>query len=171
MKVKSLEDFFVQTLQYAFDAEKQQARGLSKLAKAVSTPQLREAFEQHQGETQEQIKRLEQVFEALEKKAHGTSNPVVHAFIEEVDNIIEKIEASPLRDAALCVSANQVEHYEIAVYGSLRRFAELMGNKQIVQLLEKTLEEEKQADAKITEVGEQYVNEQAAQGAEAGVTR
>ena len=162
MQVQSLEDLFITGLQYAYDAEKQLVEALPKMAQASTTPQLRQAFGQHLTETQEHVRRVEQIFSAFGKQPETQPNTVLQAMSKEADNMIAMIQASPLRDAALIVAGNQVEHYEMAAYGSLKNFAELLGNQQCVQLLQQTLEEEKKADAKLTEVGETQVNTQAA---------
>ncbi len=162
MQVQSFEDLFITGLQYAYDAEKQLTEALPKMAQASTTPQLREAFQKHLTETQEHVRRAEQIFSALGKQPETKSNTVVQAMRKEADQMISMIETSPLRDAALIVAGNQVEHYEMAAYGSLKNFAEILGNQNCVQLLQQTLEEEKKADAKLTEVGESQVNRQAA---------
>ena len=162
MQVQTFEDLFITGLQYAYDAEKQLTEALPKMAQASTTPQLREAFGKHLTETQEHIRRIEQVFSALGKQPETKPNTVLQAMQKEADQMISMIQASPLRDAALIVAGNQVEHYEMAAYGSLKNFAEILGKQDCVQLLQQTLEEEKKADAKLTEVGESQVNRQAA---------
>lgn len=168
MPVQTIDDLFLTGLQYAYDAEKQLTEALPKMAQAATTPQLREAFEKHLKETQEHARRAEQIFKALGKTPETQQNHVVAAMRKEADQMIQNLPASPLRDAALIVAGNQVEHYEMAAYGSLRNFAELMGEKQCVELLQQTLQEEKNADAKLTEIGESQVNKQVAQGTAAG---
>lgn len=170
MQVHSVEDLFIQGLSYAYDAERQLTEALPKLAQAASNPQLKQAFEQHLAETKEHARRAEQIFSALGKSPETRLNAVVQAMQKEADQMIQNIEEGPLRDAALIVAGNQVEHYEMAAYGSLRNFAELMGNQQCVQSLQQTLEEEKQADAKLTEIGENQVNKQAANRSAAGAS-
>ncbi len=154
MQVTSLEELFLTGLQYAYDAEKQLTEALPKMAEASTNPQLRQAFQQHLQETREHARRAEQIFSALGKQPETKPNTVVQAMRQEAEKMIQMIQASPLRDAALIVAGNQVEHYEMAAYGSLRNFAELLGNQQCVQSLQQTLEEEKKADAKLTQVGE-----------------
>ncbi len=168
MQIQSLEELFLTGLQYAYDAEKQLTQALPKMAQASTTPQLREAFGKHLTETQEHVRRAEQIFSAFGKQSETKPNAVVQAMGQEADKMIAMMEASPLRDAALIVAGNQVEHYEMAAYGSLKSFAELLGKQDCVQLLQQTLEEEKKADAKLTEVGESQVNTQAANRATAG---
>jgi ferritin-like metal-binding protein YciE len=167
MQIQSLQDLFMNGLQYAYDAEKQLTEALPKLAQAASSPQLRQAFEQHLQETQEHVRRAEQLFSALGKQPETKPNTVVQAMRQEADKMIQMTDASPIRDAALIVAGNQVEHYEMAAYGSLRNFAELLGKQDCVQSLQQTLDEEKKADAKLTELGESQINKQAAGGAAA----
>jgi ferritin-like metal-binding protein YciE len=162
MATQTLEDLFVIGLQYAYDAEKQLVEALPKMAQAASTPQLRQAFEQHLKETEEHAKRAEQLFRTIGKQAERKPNTVVKAMTQEADKMIQSTDQSPVRDAALIVAGNQVEHYEMAAYGSLANFAKLLGKQECVQSLQQTLEEEKKADAKLTEVGESQVNKQAA---------
>ena len=163
MPVQTIDDLFLTGLQYAYDAEKQLTEALPKMARASTTPQLREAFEKHLKETEEHVRRAEQIFKALCMTPESQPNHVVEAMRKEADQMIQNLEASPLRDAALIVAGNQVEHYEMAAYGSLRNFAELMGQQECIQLLKQTLEEEKKADAKLTEIGESHVNKLVAQ--------
>lgn len=162
MQVQSLEDLFLNGLQYVYDAEKQLTEALPKMAQASTNPQLRTAFEQHLKETQEHVRRAEQIFKAFGKQPETKPNAVVQAMRQEADKMTQMMDASPLRDAALIVAGNQVEHYEMAAYGSLSTFAELLNQQQCVQLLQQTLQEEKKADAKLTEIGESQINQQAA---------
>lgn len=162
MKLNSLEDLFINALPYVYDAEKQLTEGMPKLATAATIPELREAFEHRAKESDEHVRRIEQIFTKLGKKPEAKTNTVVQAMRQEADNMMRNIDASPLRDAALVVAANQLEHYEIAAYGSIRKFAQLLGRQDVAGLLEQTLNEEKKADAKVTEIGEKYVNTQAA---------
>ncbi len=170
MQVQSIEDLFLTGLQYAYDAEKQLIEALPKMAQASTSPELRQAFEQHLKQTQQHAQRDEQIFSAMGKQPETKPNSVVQAMRQEADKMIGMVEASPLRDAALIVAGNQVEHYEMAAYGSLRNFAELLGQQQCVQLLQQTLQEEKQADAKLTELGESQINRQAANKSAAGAS-
>lgn len=168
MQTQSLEDLFVTGLQYAYDAENQLIEALPKLAQASTTPQLRQAFEQHLKETQEHARRAEQIFSALGKQPERKPNTVVQAMRQEADKMIQNTDSSPVRDAALIVAGNQVEHYEMAAYGSLLNFAQILGKQECVKSLQQTLDEEKKADAKLTEVGESQVNQQAANRSASG---
>lgn len=171
MPIQSFEQLFVNGLQYAYDAEKQLIEALPKMAQAASNPQLKQAFEQHLAETRQHAQRNEQIFSALGKSPETKSNNVIESMRKEAEKMMQNVQQGPLLDAALIVAGNQVEHYEMAAYGSLRNFAELMGNQQCVQLLQQTLEEEKKADAKLTEIGESQVNKQAMGRASASAGR
>ncbi len=161
MKIHSVQELFITGLQYVYDAEKQLTEALPELAQATWTPQLREAFERHLQETKEHVNRCEQVFRRLGIKPETKPNSVVKQMRQEASQMIQNTDKSELRDAALIVAGNQVEHYEMAAYGSLRSFAQLLCHEEIVGLLQQTLDEEKKADAKLTEVGESQVNIQA----------
>ena len=161
MTIQSVQDLFLNGLQYVYDAEKQLTEGLSELAEATCTPQLRQVFEQHLQESKEHIRRIENVFKRVGVQPNTLPNSVVAQMRQEARQMIQNIEKSEIRDAALIVAGNQVEHYEMAAYGSLRSFAQLLGHDDVVDILQKTLDEEKKADAKLTEVGESQVNIQA----------
>jgi ferritin-like metal-binding protein YciE len=161
MKIQSVDQLFLQGLQYAYDAEKQLTEALPKLVEAVSSPQLRQALEEHLQETKEHVGRAEEIFKQLGQQPQTQANAVLKQMRQEADQMIENTEKSPIRDAALIVAGNQVEHYEMAAYGSLRTYAQLLGKQQIADILEKTLQEEKKADAKLTELGESEINLQA----------
>lgn len=162
-KIQTFDELFQNGLEYMYDCEKQLVQALPKMAQAASTPHLRQAFEHHLQETRMQVQRLDQVFSKLGLRSSGKPNTIVQAMTHEAEQMIQHTDASPLRDAALIVAGNQVEHFEIGNYGSLRSFAKLMGHDEIISLLEENLQEEKQADEKLTEVGETEVNRQAAQ--------
>lgn len=161
MKIHSVEDLFLNSLQYVYDAEEQLLEALPQMAEAACTPQLREAFEQHLQETKEHVRRMEQVFKRIGMRPEARPNSVLAQMRQEARQMIQNTDKSELRDAALIVAGNQVEHYELAAYGSLRTFAQLLGYEEVVGLLQKTLEEEKRADAKLTQIGESQINIQA----------
>jgi ferritin-like metal-binding protein YciE len=168
MKVQSLEELFLYSLQHIFDAERQLTKALPKLAKAATNPELQEAFKSHLAETKQHVQRVEKIFNLLEKKPQGKANQAIEAMSEDADELVNLIEASPVRDAALIMAASQVEHYEAATYASLRSLAQTMGQSAIVRLLEQTLEEEEAAAAKVAELAEKHINKEAVQQA-AGV--
>lgn len=161
MTIQSVEDLFLNGLQYIYDAEKQLTKALPELAAAACAPQLREAFEQHLRETKGHVGRIEEVFKRMGVEPKAQSNGIIEQMRQEARQMITNMEQSEIRDAALIVAGNQVEHYEMAAYGSLRTFAQLLGQEDISDILQKTLDEEKRADAKLTEVGESQVNIQA----------
>ena len=163
MTIESLRDLFEIGLRYAYDCEQQLVKkGLPGMIKGASSPELKTALEQHLEETRTHVTRLEKVFSDLGVKADTEDNDVVEEMIGAADGMIDEIDESPLRDAALIVAGNQVEHYEMAVYGSLLAFAEQLDLGDIVTTLQTTLQEEKAADAKLTQIGESAVNPRAA---------
>jgi ferritin-like metal-binding protein YciE len=158
---KKLDELFHDTLKDIFYAEKKILTALPKMAKAAHNPDLRAAFEKHEGETEEQVARLEQVFEAIEKKPQGKKCPAIDGIIEEGQEIIKDYRRSPALDSGLLAAAQAVEHYEISRYGTLRTWANELGLSQAVTLLETTLKEERNTDAALTELAEVCVNQEA----------
>ena len=161
MKITSVQDLFLNGLQNLYDAEKQLTQVIPELAQAACAPQLREAFEQHLRETKEHVGRCEEIFKRIGEEPQARPNAVFEQMREEARHIIQNTELCEIRDAALIVAGNQVEHYEISAYGSLRNFAQLLGYDDVVDILQKTLDEEKKADAKLTEVADSQINIQA----------
>lgn len=154
MTAKTLEDLFVEELKDVYDAEKRLTKALPKLAKAAANDKLREAFESHLEETKEQVNRIEKIFEEMGKKARGKKCPAMVGLVEEGAEMIEdgkKMDAA-LLDAGLICAAQKVEHYEIATYGTLATWAEMLGLSTASDLLAQTLAEEKAADEKLTAV-------------------
>lgn len=160
MKVESIEDLFLDELKDLYSAEKQITKALPKMVKAASAEELGAAFDSHLQETKGQVERLEEIFQKLGKRGTGKTCEGMKGVLEEGSEVIQEIEKGPIRDAALIAAAQRVEHYEIAGYGSVRSFAELLGKTDIVELLEETLEEEKAADEKLTKISES-VNQEA----------
>lgn len=164
MKNSEFHKFFVDGLKDIYWAEKHLAKALPKLQKASTSPELSAAFEKHTAETEEHIKKVEEVFGLLEEKASAKKCDAMEGLLEEATSMIEETEdGSMVRDAALILAAQKVEHYEIATYGSLKTFAENMGHTDVVNLLTEILENEKATDVALTEVAEGFVNEQAAE--------
>ena len=164
MKIESLQDLFEVELRYVYDCEQKLVKkGLPTMIEAASSPELRSALEQHLEETRNQVTRLERVFSTIGAEVKTEGNDVLDELNSCVKDAIGDIDASPLRDAALIVSGNKVEHYEMAAYGSLVSFAQQLGFQDAVGLLEQTLEEEKAADAKLTQLGESVINPRAGQ--------
>jgi ferritin-like metal-binding protein YciE len=163
MKLQSIHDLFLQGLKYVYDAEQQLTEALPELAKASTQPELRAAFEHHLQETKEHATRLQEVFKRVGQQPSANSNTILKQYRQEAQQLIQNTDASAVRDAALIVAGNQVEHYEIACYGSLRTYAQLLGKNDVADLLQTTLDQEKKADAKLTQIGEDIVNKKAAQ--------
>lgn len=157
-----LKDLFIDELKDIYWAEKHLAKALPKMAKAATSNELRSAIEQHESETENHIMRLEQVFETIGRKASGKKCPAMVGLVEEGKEIMEETEdGSMTRDAGIISAAQKIEHYEIASYGTLRTLANQLGITEAAQLLEQTLEEEKNTDVKLTEIAESFVNESA----------
>jgi ferritin-like metal-binding protein YciE len=166
MKIESLRDLFEIELRYAYDCEQKLVKkGLPTMIEACASTELRNALQQHLRETQSQVSRLEQVFSMSGIEAKTDSNDIFDKMASAVkDSISHTDDATPVRDSALVVNGDVVEHYEMAMYGSLITFAKQLGFQQAIPLLQQTLEEEKAADAKLTEIGETVINASAAQG-------
>jgi ferritin-like metal-binding protein YciE len=158
----SLDKLLEEELKDLYDAEKQLTRALPKLAKKASSPELREAIEEHLRQTEQHIERIEQAFEQLEMPARGKKCKGMQNLIKEGEEMIGETEEGPARDAVMIAGAQKVEHYEIASYGTARTWASLLGNEEVAALLDETLEEEKAADQKLTSIAESQVNEAAA---------
>lgn len=165
MKIKSLRDLFIHELRDLYSAEKQLIKALPKMAKAASHEELREAFEEHLHQTEEQAHRLEQIFERMEISSRGEKCAAMEGLIEEASTFLKEEMPDNVRDAALIAAAQRVEHYEIAGYGVARTFGEILEEDEAVELLDQTLEEEKETDVKLTELAESVVNADAAEEA------
>lgn len=159
MSVASIEELFINELKDIYSAEKQITKALPKMAKASTSPALRAAFESHLKETVGQIERLDQIFETLGKSAKGKVCHGMQGVIEEGAEVLEDTEKGNVRDAALISAAQRVEHYEMAAYGCVREYANLLGQKDAARLLEKTLEEQKAADEKLGAIAKQVNSE------------
>lgn len=159
---KTLNDLFHDTLKDIYYAEKQILKTLPKMARAAQSAELKAGFEQHQEETQGQIERLEQVFELLGKSARGKTCDAILGIIEEGKEIMDDYKGTEALDAGLISAAQAVEHYEIARYGTLKAWAQQLGMKDAVKLLDQTLQEESATDQKLSQLGEQSANLRAA---------
>ena len=146
----TLHDAFIDELRDMYDAEKQLTKALPKLAKAASTPPLREAFESHLEETRGQIERLEQVFESIDEKVRGKHCDGIAGIIEEGKAIMEEEFDESTMDACLIAAGQRAEHYEMAAYGTLVAWARAMGHDDAADLLQQNLDEEKAADETLT---------------------
>jgi ferritin-like metal-binding protein YciE len=158
---KKLDNLFHDTLKDIYFAEKKILSALPKMAKAAQNDDLRAAFERHRAETEQQVKRLDQVFGMIDAKPQGKSCQAIMGMIEEGQEVMEEYKGSSALDAGLLAAAQSVEHYEISRYGTLRTWAEELGLDRAVQLLEATLKEEKATDEALTELAETVVNAEA----------
>jgi ferritin-like metal-binding protein YciE len=158
MPVKSVQDLLLNELRDIYDAEKQLVRALPKMAKASSSEQLRHAFQEHLEQTKHQVERLKQAFDRLDVAARGKRCEAMKGLIDEASEIMEEIKTPEVLDAALIAGAQKVEHYEIAAYGSARTLAEACGHQEVAQLMDATLEEEKEADQKLNQIALSEVN-------------
>ena len=161
-----LEKLFTDSLKDIYWAEKHLTKTLPKMKKKATTDELKSAIEEHLAQTEEHVSRLEQVFEICGKKAQAKKCDAMEGLTKEGDSIIEETENNTMtRDAGIIMAAQKVEHYEIATYGSLVQLAKTLGKNDAAEILHQTLEEEKQADEKLTEIAEWNVNQAAAQEA------
>ena len=150
--MKSLADIFEHTLQDVYYAENAITKALPKVAKAAGSAELKKAAEAHLSETKEQIKKLEQVFQSIGKKASGEKCDAIEGLIKEADGLMEEAEGTAL-DAGLLAACQAVEHYEMARYGTLKAWARQLGHKEAVKLLDATLAEETKTDKALTQLG------------------
>lgn len=155
---KTLEDLFLDTLKDIYFAEKQILKALPKMARAATSEEGKAGFQQHREETQAQIERIEQVFELLGKPARGKTCEAIQGIIAEGEEIMEEYKGSPALDAGLISSAQAVEHYEIARYGTLIAWAEQLGMKDALPLLQANLDEEEATDKKLTQLAKTQAN-------------
>jgi ferritin-like metal-binding protein YciE len=158
---KQLSELFHDTLKDIYYAEKKILGALPKMANAAQNADLQAAFQKHEAETEEHVSRLEHIFELIEEKPQGKNCPAIVGIIEEGQEIMKEYKNSPALDAGLLSAAQAVEHYEISRYGTLRTWAQELGIDEAVDLLEETLQEEKNTDAALTELAEVCVNQEA----------
>ncbi len=164
MQKDSLRELYIDELKDLYSAETQLVKALPKMAKAAANDQLRQALEEHLRQTSEHVSRLEQIFEQLGEKASGKKCLGMEGLVKEGSEVMKEDFSDEVKDAGIIGAAQRVEHYEIAAYGTVRAFAELLGESEQVSLLEETLNEEKQADEKLTQLSEE-VNASAAEAA------
>ena len=163
MEIDSLQELLIEEMRDLYSAENQLTKALPKMAKKASNPQLKKAFETHLKETEGQIKRLQQIFDKLGKKPTGKKCAAMEGLIEEGKEMMGEDMEEDTMDAALISVAQKVEHYEIASYGTVRTWAQLLGDDQTSKLLQQTLEEEGKTDKLLTELAESSINVEAAQ--------
>jgi ferritin-like metal-binding protein YciE len=160
--IKSFDDLFLHTLQDIYYAENQITKALPTMIQKASDPQLRDGFETHLRETENQLERLEQIFSKLGQSPKAVDCPAIDGIIEEAKEVAGEISDKKVLDAALVASAQAVEHYEITRYGTLIAWAKQLGHQDCVGLLQQTLREEEATDKKLTALAERHVNPQAA---------
>lgn len=164
MAVKNLESLFHDTLRDMYYAERHILKTLPKLEEAAASDELKAAFAQHRTETEGQVKRLEDVFAMIDRTPRSKRCDAIDGILKEGDGHLAEYQGSPAADAALIASAQAVEHYEITRYGTLRRWAEMLGLPKGADLLSETLEEESRTDELLTKIAEAEANAKAAQG-------
>jgi ferritin-like metal-binding protein YciE len=162
MAEKNLKDLLLHTLKDVHFAEHEILKALPRMAAAARTDELRAAFETHRSQTEQQILRLEDVFALLGQKAEGVPCEAIQGILAEGREVMEGFAGGPALDAGLIAAAQAVEHYEIARYGALRSWAELIGLEDVEELLDATLTEEKETDARLTRLAEGLVNVESA---------
>lgn len=155
---ETLEDLFLHELEDIYDAENRLTKTLPQMAAVSNSPLLRQAFEEHAAETENHVKRLEQVFQILGKKPTRETCPAMKGLIAEGNAIASARGDDDVRDAGLIVAAQKVEHYEIATYGSLRSLARRLNHHDVAELLQQTLDEEGATDHRLTDIAESHVN-------------
>jgi ferritin-like metal-binding protein YciE len=160
--IKTMDDLFVHTLRDIYYAEKQIVKSLPDMIEKATDAQLKQGFQSHLRETENQVKRLEQVFKLHGEEAKGVDCPAIDGIIEEAEEIAGEVEDKTVLDAALIAAAQAVEHYEITRYGSLVAWATALGRNDCATLLKQNLDEEKATDKKLTALAESKVNRKAA---------
>jgi len=164
MKIENLRQLFDIELRYTYDCEQKLVKkGLPTMISNATSPELRSALEQHLEETRNHIARLDRVFSIVGSEPKTEDNDILDEITSSAKDMIDDIKVESVRDAAIILGGNKVEHYEMAIYGSLAAFARQLGFTEAASLLEETLEEEKTADAKLTQVAESVVNTKAGQ--------
>ena len=171
MKLNTLQKLYTDELRDLYNAENQLLKALPKMAKAASSEELKEAFEQHLEQTKGHVKRLEQVFGELDEKPKGKTCRAMKGLIQEGSEILEEDGETSVRDAGIIVAAQKVEHYELAGYGSVRTFAHLLGQNTAALILQATLDEESETNEVLNRLAESVINPEAVRETElAGAT-
>ena len=161
MAEKTLNTLFHDTLRDIYYAERKILKSLPKMKRAAQSDELKAAFEKHEAQTEGQIERLERVFEIIDKTPRGKTCDAINGILAEGDEIAEEYKDSPALDAGLLAAAQAVEHYEITRYGTLKRWAQVLGLDEAVKLLDETLQEESQTDEDLTKLADARVNDKA----------
>src|SRR6476469_3417200 len=171
MSMDSLKDLYIDELKDLYNAENQLLKALPKMAKKASAPQLKKAFQDHLTQTEGHVTRLEKIFKALGEKPTGKVCKAMKGLVEEGKEVIEEDGDDSVLDAALIGAAQRVEHYEMAGYGVVRTFASLLGEEDAMGLLQRTLNEEGEADKKLTKLAESIINVEASNAEENGSSK
>jgi ferritin-like metal-binding protein YciE len=161
VKQAKFEDLLLEELEDLYDAEKQIVVALPKMIAASSSDELARALQQHLDETKEHVARLERIFEEIGEEARGRDSIGAKGLIDAGERLIEDIQKSPVLDAALIAAAQKVEHYEISAYGTARTMAEMLGQPDVADMLQETLDEESATDEALTEIAESIINGEA----------
>jgi ferritin-like metal-binding protein YciE len=160
-KENNLQDLLIEEMRDVYHAEQQLLKALPKMAKAAQSERLKEALERHLEETEQQVERLERAFEALDEQPKAKTCKAMQGLIEEAKEMMEDHKDSAMADAAIIAAAQKVEHYEIATYGTICTWCDLLGLDEASDLLKETLDEEKTADETLTEIAESEINVEA----------
>jgi ferritin-like metal-binding protein YciE len=166
MKLDTLKKLYVEELRDVYNAEQQLVKALPKMAKGASSEELREAIQDHLDQTKGHVDRLEKVFELIDETAKGKTCKAMKGLVEEGSEILSEDGEDSVLDAGIIAAAQKVEHYEIATYGTLRTWADLLGQDEAAELLQETLDEEGEADKKLNDLAEEIVNPEALSEAE-----
>lgn len=161
MKVEDMKELFIHELKDLHDAESEILKALPKMAKKATHADLRAAFEQHERQTEEHVRRLEQVLDGLGERAGGVKCKGIRGIIAEGEEAMKEAKDDDVRDAAMIGAAQRVEHYEIAGYGTARTYARLLGDENAARTLQQTLDEEGETDKKLTNLAETHINREA----------
>jgi len=170
-KVTTMEELFIEEIRDLYDAETQLTKALPKMSEAAASDELRDAFDEHLGQTENQVERLKRIFELVGEKPTGKKCAAMAGLIKEGDEMVSESDETAVRDAGLIAAAQKVEHYEISGYGSARTHAMILGNDEAVRLLGESLQEEKETDEKLTQLAYGTINAEAASITSNGTTR
>ena len=165
MPTKSLADLFLDHLKDIYYAERKILTALPKMARGAQSPELKAAFQAHRDQTEDHVARLQEVFNLIGKPARGKTCPAIDGILEEGEEVLDAYKGMAAIDAGLIAAAQAVEHYEIARYGTLCRWAEVLGYDEAVELLTLTLQEEEMTDKLLTDIADESVNQAALQAA------
>jgi ferritin-like metal-binding protein YciE len=161
MKLNTLKQLYIEELRDLYSAENQLLKALPKVAKGASSEELKLAFENHLDQTKVHVERLEEIFERLDETPKGKTCQAMKGLVEEGSEILEENGEESVLDAGIIAAAQKVEHYEIASYGTVRTFAQLLGEDEAAELLQETLDEEGEADKLLTQLAQEIVNPEA----------